>query len=148
MIRTLIVDDHAIVRHGLTQIVGEEADMIVAGEAANAQEMLAFVRQQPCDVVVTDISMPGRSGLEALRELKQERPCLPVLILSVHPEDQYGLRALKLGASGYLNKDSAPHELVRAIRKVVTGGRYVSPTLARQLALDSDARIPPYETLP
>jgi two-component system, NarL family, invasion response regulator UvrY len=148
MIRTLIVDDHAIVRHGLTQIVGEEADMIVAGEAANAQEMLAFVRQWPCDVVVTDISMPGRSGLEALRELKQERPSLPVLILSVHPEDQFGVRALRLGASGYLTKDSAPEELVKAIRKVVTGGRYVSPTLARQLALASDTWIPPYETLP
>lgn len=150
MIRTLIVDDHAIVRHGLTQIVAQEADMIVAGEAANAQEMLAFVRQQPCDVVVSDISMPGRSGLEALRELKQERPSLPVLILSVHPEDQYGVRALKLGASGYLTKDSAPEELVRAIRQVVTGGKYISPTLAEQLALAlaPEKEPPPHETLP
>jgi two-component system, NarL family, invasion response regulator UvrY len=134
MIRTLIVDDHAIVRHGLMQIVGQEADIIVAGEAANAQEMLAFVRQQPCDVVVSDIAMPGRSGLDALRELKQVRPSLPVLFLSVHPEDQYGVWALKLGASGYLSKDSAPEELVRAIRKVATGGRYVSPALAARLA--------------
>ena len=138
MIRTLIVDDHPIVRRGLIQIVAQEADMIVVGEAANAQEMLAFVRQQPCDVVLSDITMPGRSGLEALRELKQERPSLPVLILSVHPEDQYGVRALKLGASGYLTKDSAPEELVRAIRKVVTGEKYVSPTLAARLALASE----------
>jgi two-component system, NarL family, invasion response regulator UvrY len=138
MIRTLIVDDHAVVRRGLKQIVGEEVDMIVAGEAANSQEMLAFVRQQPCDVVVSDISMPGRSGLEALRDLKQERPSLPVLILSMHSEDQYGVRALKLGASGYLTKDSAPNELIRAIRMVVTGGKYVSPTLAAHLALESE----------
>ncbi|HSB82011.1 MAG TPA: response regulator transcription factor [Candidatus Methylomirabilis sp.] len=148
MIRTLIVDDHAIVRRGLTQIVAQEADMIVAGEAANAQEMLAFVRRQPCDVVVSDISMPGRSGLDALRDLKQERPSLPVLILSVHPEDQYGVRALRLGASGYLTKDSAPEELVTAIRKVVTGGTYVSPTLAEQLALTPETEPPPHETLP
>jgi two-component system, NarL family, invasion response regulator UvrY len=148
MIRTLIVDDHAIVRHGLTQIVGQEADMIVAGEATNAREMLAFVRQQPLDVVVMDITMPGRSGLDALGDLKQERPSLPVLILSVHPEDQYGVRALKLGAAGYLTKDSAPEELVRAIRKVVTGGRYLSPTLAGQLALASETWRPPPETLP
>lgn len=149
MIRTLIVDDHAIVRHGLMQIVSQEVDMIVAGEAANAQEMLAFVRQRACDVVVSDISMPGRSGLDALRELKRERPSLPVLFLSVHPEDQYGVRALKLGASGYLTKDSAPEELVKAIRKVVTGGKYISPTLAAQLASVSDFETgrTHYETL-
>ena len=149
MIRTLIVDDHAIVRHGLMQIVGQEADMLVAGEAANAQEMLAFVRQKPCDVVLSDISMPGRSGLDALKELKQEHPSLPVLILSVHPEDQYGVRALRLGASGYLSKDSAPEELVGAIRKVVAGGRYISPTLAARLAaaLNFETERPPHETL-
>ena len=148
MIRTLIVDDHPIVRRGLAEIVAHEADMTVAGEAANAQEMLAFVRQQPCDVVVTDITMPGRSGLDALRELKQERPSLPVLILSMHPEDQYGVRAVKLGASGYLTKDSASEELVMAIRKLGAGEQYLSPSLAKQLAsaLATETRPSPQET--
>ena len=136
MIRILIVDDHPIVRRGLKQIVAQEADMIVAGEAATVEEMLAFVRRERCDVVVTDISMPGRSGLEGMEELKQELPDLAVLVMSVHPEDQYGVRALKLGAAGYLTKDSAAEELVTAIRKVVPGGKYVSLTLAEQLAVD------------
>jgi DNA-binding NarL/FixJ family response regulator len=127
MIRILIVDDHAIVRRGLIQIVAEEADMIVVGEAGNAEEMLAFVRTQPCDIVVTDISMPDRSGLDAMKELKPEYPTLPVLVLSVHPEDQYGASALELGAAGYLTKDRAPEELVTAIRKVVTEGKSVIP---------------------
>ncbi|HYL80614.1 MAG TPA: response regulator transcription factor [Candidatus Acidoferrum sp.] len=150
MIRTLIVDDHPVLRRGLAEIVAQEADMTVAGEAASAQEMLAFVRQQPCDVVVTDISMPGRSGLDALKELKQERPSLPVLILSMHPEDQYGMRALRLGASGYLTKDSASDELVMAIRKLGAGGQYLSPTLAQQWAsvLAIETAPPPQETPP
>ncbi|HSB68013.1 MAG TPA: response regulator transcription factor [Candidatus Methylomirabilis sp.] len=136
MIRILIVDDHAVVRQGVKQIVGQEADMTVVGEARSAEEMLGFIRGQECDVVVEDISMPGRSGLDALKELKQERPRLPVLILSVHPEHQYAVRALKLGAAGYMTKESAAEELVQAIRQVVSGGRYVSPTLAETLAYD------------
>ena len=149
MIRILIVDDHTVVRRGLKQIVSEETDMEVTGEARNAYEMLTLVRKQQCDVVVADISMPGRSGLDVLKELKQERPKLPVLVLSMHPEDQYAVRALKLGAAGYMTKESAPEELVKAIRKVVTGGRYVSPALAEKLALDlaTETERPPHETL-
>ena len=149
MIRTLLVDDHPIVRRGLAELVAQEADMLVVGEAATAQELLALVRQHPCDVVVTDISLPGRSGLDALRELKQERPSLPVLILSMHPEDQYGVRALKLGAAGYLTKDGASAELVLAIRKIAAGGQYLSLILAQQLAVDlaSEGRRWPRRTL-
>jgi two-component system, NarL family, invasion response regulator UvrY len=149
MIRILLADDHAVVRRGVQQILGGEPDLAVVGEAHDAAEMLALVRKQACDVVVADISMPGRSGLEALKELKQEFPKLPVLILSMHPEDQYAVRALKLGAAGYLTKESVPEELVKAIRKVVAGGRYVSPALAEKLALDlaTDPGKPRHETL-
>jgi DNA-binding NarL/FixJ family response regulator len=149
MIRILIVDDHGIVRRGLIQIVSGESDMAVVGEAENAHDMLTFLRNQPCDVVVTDISMPGGTALEALKELKRECPKLPVLVLSMHPEDQYGVRALKLGASGYMTKESAPEELVQAIRKVVAGGRYVSPSLAEQLVFEvaTDTGRPPDEVL-
>jgi two-component system, NarL family, invasion response regulator UvrY len=149
MIRVLIADDHTIVRRGLKQIVGEEADMAVIGEARDSQELVALVRKQPCDVVVLDISMPGRSGLDVLKDMKHERPELPILILSVHPEDQYAVRTLKLGASGYLTKDSAPEELVHAIRKVLMGGKYVTPSLAERLASDlaTDSGRPLHETL-
>ncbi|HSB73459.1 MAG TPA: response regulator transcription factor [Candidatus Methylomirabilis sp.] len=149
MIRIVIVDDHTVVRRGLKQILSEESDMAVVGEAHNAQDMLTLVRKQACDVIVADISMPGRSGLDVLKELKQDRPKLPVLVLSMHPEDQYAVRALKLGASGYMTKESAPEELVKAIRKVVSGGRYVSPSLAEKLALDLavDTERPVHETL-
>jgi two-component system, NarL family, invasion response regulator UvrY len=149
MIRILIADDHAVVRRGLKQIVNLEGDMTVTGEACDSQALLALVRKLPCDIVVMDISMPGRSGLEVLKELKQEHPRLPVLILSVHPEDQYAVRTLKLGASGYLTKECAPEELVRAIRKVMAGGRYVSASLAEMLASDliADTGRPAHETL-
>ena len=149
MIRILIADDHAIVRRGLKQIFAEEAGMTVAGEAQNAQEVLDLVRKQNWDVVVLDIAMPGRGGLDVLKELKQEFPQLPVLILSMHPEDQYAIRALKAGAAGYLTKESAPEELVNAIRKVMLGGKYVSASLAEKLALalDTDTSKPPHETL-
>ena len=149
MIRILIADDHIIVHRGLKQIVGEEPDMAVVGEALNAQEMLALVLKQHWDVVVLDISMPGKGGLDILKELKQERPKLPVLVLSMHPEDRYAVRALKMGAAGYMTKESAPEELVKAIRKVVTGGRYISPSLAEKLAFDlaADTDRPPHETL-
>ena len=136
MIEILIADDHAIIRRGLKQIVSEQPDMIVAGEAENAQQVLDLVRKHHWDVVVLDINMPGRSGLDCLKELKHERPKLPVLILSVHPEDQYGVRVLKAGAAGYLTKESAPDELVQAIRKVHRGGKYVSPSLAETLVFE------------
>lgn len=149
MIRILIADDHVVVHRGLRQILGDEPDMSVVGEALNAHEVLALVRKRDCDVVVLDISMPGKSGLDILDELKQERPKLPVLVLSMHPEDRYAVRALKVGAAGYLTKESAPEELVKAIRKVAAGGRYISASLAEGLAfaLSTNTEQPPHETL-
>ncbi len=136
MIKILIADDHPIVRSGLKQIVIKEPGMVVDGEAQNAQELLALVRKQAWDVVVLDINLPDRSGLDVLIQLKKDFPRLAVLILSVHPEEQYAVRALKSGAAGYLTKHSVPGELVKAIRKVVAGGKYVSSSLAERLALD------------
>ena len=136
MIKILIADDHAIIRRGLKQIVSEQSDMTVAGEAGNGQQVLDLVHELPWDVVVLDINMPGRSGLDVLKELKRNHPKLPVLVLSVHPEDQYGVRVLKAGAAGYLTKESAPEELVQAIRKVYRGGKYISSTLAESLVVE------------
>ena len=139
MIRALIADDHAVVRQGLRQILQETSDMQVTGEAATGPEALERARGDSYDVVVLDITMPGRSGFEVLKELRVERPELPVLVLSMHAEEQFAVRLLKAGAAGYLNKETAPEELVKAIRKVVAGGRYVSPTLAEKLAFEIDA---------
>ena len=149
MIRILIADDHAIVRRGLKHIVSEQPDMTVVGEAENARQVLDLVRTGEWDVIVLDINMPGRSGLEVLRELRREHPKLPVLVLSVHPEDQYGVRVLKAGAAGYLTKDSAPDELVQAIRKVHRGGKYVSASLAEVLAfeLETETDQPRHKSL-
>lgn len=133
-IKILIADDHAIVREGLKQIVAEEKDMIVAGEAENAARLLNLLQEKVFDIIVLDINMPGRSGLEALKDIKQNFPHLPVLILSMFSEDQYGLRAIKAGASGYLKKASAPTELVSAIRKIILGGKYINQSLAEKLA--------------
>src|ERR1700704_1655089 len=131
--RILLADDHAVVRRGLKQILADEFKKAVFGEARNATEALDCVWKEKWDVVVLDITMPGRSGLEVLKEIKRSRPDLPVLILSMHPEDQFAVRLLKAGAAGYLTKESAGEELVGAIQKVVGGGRYVSPTLAERL---------------
>ena len=149
MIRVLIADDHAVVREGLKQIVSENADMAVAGEAGNGHEVLDFVRRHDCDLVLLDLGMPGKDGLDTLKELKLARPQLPVLILSVYPEEQYAVRLLRAGAAGYLTKESAPEELVAAIRKVSKGGRYVSESLGEQLAqlLGSATDRPPHEAL-
>jgi len=149
MVNIIIVDDHPIVRQGLKQILSEEPDMAVFGESQNSQEVLELIRKQDWDIVVLDISMPGRGGLDVLKEIKHERPKLPVLILSIHPEDQYAVRALKAGASGYLTKESAPEALVRAIRKILRGGKYVSSTLAEKLAynLEAETEKPLHETL-
>lgn len=136
MIKVLVADDHAIVRRGLIQILAEQPDMTVVGEAQDAQELFDLTRKEPWDVVILDVSMPGRSGLEVLKELKTDFPLRPVLMLSVHPEDQYAVRTLKAGASGYLSKDSAPGELVGAVRKAVQGGKYVSASLAEKLAFN------------
>ncbi len=147
--KVLIADDHAIVRRGLKLILSEEFSRIIFGEARNGQEVLDHVWKQDWDIVVLDITMPGRSGLEVLRELKQLRPKLPVLILSMHSEDQFGMRVLKAGAAGYMTKENVPEELVKAIRKVLAGGKYISPGLAEQLAfnLEEDSGRPPHEKL-
>lgn len=149
MIKILIADDHAIVRRGLKQILTETPDMIVAGEAHNGQELLEKMQTDQWDVVVLDISMPGRGGLDILKQMKSERPKLPVLMLTIHPEDQYAVRVLRAGASGYLTKESAPDHLVEAIRKVARGGKYISPHLAEKLAfgLESVSERPPHEAL-
>ena len=149
MLKILIADDHAIVRQGLKQIVTETRDIIVAGEASNGQELLNKIKDEDYDVVVLDITMPGRNGIDVLRQLRTERPSLPILILSMHPEEQYALRALKAGASGYLTKESAPDELVTAIRKVSSGGKYISTSLAEKLAFELGAgrEQEPHETL-
>ena len=138
MIKILIADDHAIVREGLKQIVAEETDMKVTGEAANANELFELLASDDWEIVVLDINMPGKSGLEALKEMKTRNIKVPVLILSMFSEDQYGLRAIKAGAAGYLKKVSAPTELVSAIRKIVGGGKYIGPTLAEKLAENVD----------
>ena len=149
MIKILIADDHAIVREGLKQIVADTPDMVVAGEAADGPQVLELVRKDDWDVVVLDIAMPGRGGVDILKQLKNEKPGLPVLILSMYPEEQYAVRCLRAGASGYLTKESAPDELVTAVQKVVSGGKYVSSLLAERLAfeLEIDTEKPLHEAL-
>ena len=149
MLKILIADDHAIVRQGLKQIVTETPDMVVAGEASNGQELLNKIKESDYDVVVLDITMPGRDGMDVLKQLRSEKPELPVLMLSIHPEEQYALRALRAGASGYLTKESAPDELVVAIQKVSRGGKYISSSLAEKLAFELEVgrEQAPHETL-
>jgi DNA-binding NarL/FixJ family response regulator len=143
MIKILIVDDHAIVREGLKQIVAEENDMIVSGEAQDASELFNLVINNHFDIAVIDISMPGRSGLDALKDLKKTKPDLPVLILSMFSEEQYGLRAIKAGAAGYMKKVSAPNELVSAIRNIVKGGKYINQSLAEKLVEEYGGKANP-----
>ena len=137
--KILIADDHAVVRHGLKQILADAFGNEQIGEACNAQEVLDLVWNKPWDLVLLDITMPGRSGLDLLKELKQHRPALPVLVLSVHPEDQYAVRVIKAGAAGYLNKDSAVEELVAAVKRAVEGGKYVSSSVGEALAASVNA---------
>ena len=149
MINILVADDHAVVRRGLRQILAETPDISVGGEAATAQEVLKLVREHRFNVVVLDISLPGGSGLELLGEIRRERPTLPVLILTVHSEDQYAIRAIKSGAAGFLTKETAPDKLIEAVRKVASGGRFVSAELAETLAsaLAGDNAGSPHERL-
>ncbi len=149
MIKILIADDHPIVRQGFKQVLQDTADLVVADEAGNGQEVLGLVSKKDYDVILLDISMPGKNGLEVLKELKVLNPKIPVLILSIYPEEQYAIRALKAGASGYLTKASAPEELISAIRKVSRGGKYISSSLAEKIAyeLDGDSGKAPHETL-
>lgn len=131
--KILIADDHAIFREGLKQIIAKTVDMVVADEACDGQEVLCKVRENDYDIVLLDISMPGRNGLDVLAEIKNLRPKLPVLILSMHPEEQYAVRAFKAGASGYLTKGNPPQELIKALQKVALGKKYISPNLAETL---------------
>jgi DNA-binding NarL/FixJ family response regulator len=149
MIRLIIADDHPIVRQGLKEIVAAESDIVLVGEAGSAQEVIELVRKQRPDVVVLDINLPDRSGLDVLKELKHEIPKLPILVLSVQPEDQFGLRALRAGAAGYMTKETVPEELIKAVRKIVRGGKYLTQTLAEQLAfhVENDTKKPLHETL-
>ena len=148
-IRVLIADDHAIVRQGLRQILSDTPDLTVSGEAENGVQAVQMVRAGEWDVVLMDVSMPDRNGIDALKLIKKEYPRLPVLILSMYPEEQYAIRTLKAGAAGYLTKQSAPELLVTAIRQVASGKKYVSPSLAEELAnaIGDDSERPPHEKL-
>ncbi len=149
MIKVCVVDDHAVVREGLKRIISENPGMAVTAEAGDGHEALRIIQSEPCDVVLLDVTMPNKSGLDVLKQLHLDRPKLPVLVLSMHAEDQYAVRVLRAGAAGYLTKESAPAKLVQAIRKVVRGGKYVSATLAEKLVydLDSNSSKAPHEVL-
>ena len=147
MLKILVVDDHPVVRRGLKQILTEEPDVALVGEAQTSSEVFDLVRAQRWDAVVLDVTMPGRGGLDIFKELKHEHPRLPVLMLSIHPEDQYAVRALKEGAAGYMNKECAPEELIGAIRKIVRGGKYVSSALAEKLAFMLESQAPSHDSL-
>lgn len=145
MIRVFLADDHALVRRGLREILAEATDIVVVGEAATSDETIEQVRHADWDVLLLDLSLPGRTGLDVLRAVRQIRPQMPVLILSMHAEDQFAIRLLRAGANGYLNKESAPEELVRAIQTVHRGEPYLSPTLRHRLytpTIDSGAPAP------
>lgn len=149
LIKVFIADDHAIVREGLKQILADTRDIVLAGEAENGLDAIRLFRRSGCHVVLLDISLPDKSGIEVLKQIKKEKPELAVLMLSMHREDQYAIRSLKAGAAGYLTKQSAPKELVTAIRQVAGGLKYVSPALAQELAnhLGEDHEAPTHETL-
>ncbi|MCM1512574.1 MAG: response regulator transcription factor [Oxalobacter formigenes] len=145
----MIVDDHAIVREGLKQILADTDDILVSGEGENGLDAVKLARTMEGDVMLLDITMPDRNGIEILKQIHREKPALSILMLSMHREDQYALRSLKAGAVGYLNKQSAPNELVKAIRLVASGNKYISPVLAQELArhLSEDAEKAPHESL-
>jgi len=147
--KVLIADDHPVVRHGLKQILSADPAFVVVGEAKNGNEALELARKLDWDVAILDYSMPGRSGLDLLAEIKREFPQRPVLVLSMHPEELHARRVLKAGGAGYMNKESAGEELAAAIRKVVGGGKYVSAALAEKLAVElaPDSQKPPHENL-
>jgi two-component system invasion response regulator UvrY len=149
MIRILLADDHAIIRDGLRQIFAETGDLQVAGEAASGHEVLARVREADWDILLLDLSMPGKSGLELIKQIKAEKPRLPILVLSMHEPEQYAQRALRAGAAGYLNKDSDAPQLIEVVRKVARGGVFVGPEVAEQMArgLMPDAERLPHSLL-
>ena len=147
--RVLIADDHPVVRHGLRQMLAQESDVTVVGEARDGEEVMDLCGRVAWDVAVLDYQMPGKNGLELVKELRHRFPGRSLLILSMYPEETYAVRALKAGASGYLTKESAPQDLVAAIRKVAAGGKYITPALGERLALDleDDRSTPTHESL-
>jgi two-component system, NarL family, invasion response regulator UvrY len=149
MRRFLIADDHAVVRKGLKQILQDAFPSALIEEVADAEELLKSIDKEEWDVVISDISMPGRSGLDVLQQIRQAQPKLPILILSIHHEDQYAIRVLRAGASGYLNKDSAPDDLVNAVNQVLLGKKYITSSIAEKLvsAVDQDSKKFTYEYL-
>src|SRR5262249_19916465 len=149
MIKVCVVDDHAVVREGLKRIIAENPGMAVTAEAGDGHEALKVIQSETCDGVLLDITMPKKSGLGVLKQMHSGSPRLPGPVLSMHCEDQYAVRVLRAGAAGYLTKESAPAKLVQAIRKVVRGGKYVSPTLAEKLVYDLDSKSSkaPHEVL-
>lgn len=149
MIKVLIVDDHTLVRKGLKQILEDDTEIIVTDEAAKGKEVFDKVTKNDYDLVLLDISLPGRNGIDVLKQLKCLKPSLPVLILSMHPEEQYAIRSLKAGAFGYLTKESAPEELFEAIKKAANGRKYITSSLAEKLAyeLDNNTERPAHEIL-
>lgn len=148
-LKVLVADDHAVVRQGLRQILSETDDMEIAGEASDGDEVIEALRREPWDLLLLDVSMPEKNGIDTLKVVRREHPRLPVLVLSMYPEEQYAIRALKAGAAGYLTKQSAPDQLVNAIRQVAAGRKYVSESLAERLAasLGEDFDRPPHEKL-
>jgi DNA-binding NarL/FixJ family response regulator len=149
MIRVLIADDHAIVRKGLVQIASESREIEMRGEASEYSSLMKLMKDEPCDVLLLDISMPGKNGIDVLKIVREQYPKAHVLILSMYPEDQYAIRALKAGAAGYLTKDSAPERLVEAILSVSKGKKYITPKVAEMLAthLVTDTEGAPHESL-
>jgi len=149
MIRVLIADDHTVVRQGLKQILSTDPQLSVVAEAANGNEVLRALEHTKVDVLILDITMPGRNGLDVLKEIKRMKSSLPILVLSMHPEDQFAIRVLRAGADGYITKESAPEELVGALRKVCNGGKYVSAELAEKLAvfIEDQKGVSPHEKL-
>jgi DNA-binding NarL/FixJ family response regulator len=151
MIRVVVADDHTIVREGLRRILSGQADIEIAGEATNGHEVMDRVRAGGFDLLLMDLSMPGKSGIELIKQVKDEKPKLAVLVLTMHEEEQYAVRAIRAGASGYLTKESAPEQLVAAIRKIASGRLFINPGVAEQLALDvmprGDADAPPHKQL-
>jgi DNA-binding NarL/FixJ family response regulator len=149
VLKIILADDHALVRQGIKQILTEAFPTATFGEASNASDLLALVRQGRWDIVVLDLTMPGSHGLDVLKQIKDDHPQLPVLILSGYPEDQFAVRAIRVGAAGYLNKEGAPEELVQALRKILDGGNYISAAVADELVQHSRAESdrPPHEQL-
>jgi two-component system invasion response regulator UvrY len=149
MIKILIVDDHAIVREGLSRIIGAENDMIVAGMAKDGTEVIRLMLDNEIDVVVLDISMPGKSGLDLIKDLKQVQPLVKILMLSMYPEERFAMRSIKAGASGYLTKEMAPEEIVSAVRTIYSGRKYITPALADMIAeeLQNPSEKVPHELL-